>query len=191
MLVQELLALLKAHGGKLPLAEMPAHLKPALRLCWQAPPLLVTGTEDGGPLTMHDTRWVHLTREGWAQAKAVRPPEAESTGRKKGRPRKTEAPSATLILAALTKYHKYEAGGSILEEDPASLEQLANLAAPMSRMTVSKFLTDKLGKPGYKHYKVACAQHRIGHLIAQWLGEVPERRLDLLAEELGRSRHDD
>lgn len=114
----------------------------------------------------------------------------EGVEKKRGRRRGDERTGPALVLAALVKHHGLQEDGSVATYEPAPLATLEELSG-VSRQTCSNFLANKLGRPGYKHYKAKCVQDTIGPLLVLWLGEVPKMMADLLAEEYGRRREDD
>ena len=119
---------------------------------------------------------------------------SEKKRRKKiGRPSKTNAPAFLAVESALATYHKYETGGSVGRDEPASLAKLAELSGK-TKPTVSRYFVAKLGKPGYKRYQQACAKKAIGGLLAKWqndLSSLTPEFIDALQEECDRRRQDD
>lgn len=94
--------------------------------------------------------------------------------RKTGRPKKSEKDSETKVVAALSKHHGYEPGGSVSNYEPAKNRDLAK-EFDLSGNALSRFLTDKLGPGGGKTYKNRCSQGKIGALLVIWNRELPSR----------------
>ena len=107
-----------------------------------------------------------------------------------GRPGSREAKGFDLVEAAVATFHKYDQSGAVGTNEPASLKQLAKLAG-VRKATVSKFLAAKFKKPGYEHYKQACARRHIGCEIAKWRGEMPQDFLERVVEEEIKRRSQD
>jgi hypothetical protein len=105
-----------------------------------------------------------------------------ATRRKTGRPKKTERDSATKVIAALSKHHGYEEGGSAMNHDPATNRGLAD-DFDLSENALSRFLK---GHGGYTKYKAACRNGTIDTLLALWNRECAARFAALLPEERDR-----
>jgi hypothetical protein len=124
--------------------------------------------------------YVKQIRE-WAEAKRVAPADQPAKHRS-GRPRKGERSKDDLVIAALATHHQYEPGGIIGNRTPASVKELVELSkgkdkkATFSTAAVSRFFKDGFPDRGFRGYENACAQGRIGKLLAQWQGEDPEHR---------------
>ena len=56
---------------------------------------------------------------------------------------------------------------------------------------ISRFFAAKFGKAGYKGYKAACTNEKIGLLLAKWQGDTNEHYLEAAIEEGYRQRGDD
>lgn len=96
-----------------------------------------------------------------------------------GRPNKGDTDKQLLVLGHLLAHHQYEDGGSIGNYEPAKPEKLAE---GTSTATVSRFFKSKLDR-GYKGYANACARKQIGRLLAEWQGDLTERRPEGRREE--------
>ena len=137
-------------------------------------------------------RWADalLTAASKPQAKGDKQP-AKRTGRR----RKDETGGATLVISALAQHHQYEAGGSVLNHEPCVVRKLAADHDGLSTATISRFLTDKFGKDGYKQYVAVCRRGGIGLLLAKWQGETPdwqpEYKDGIEQSEDDRHRHGD
>ena len=137
-------------------------------------------------------RLVKVLRE-WARAASPPQPEAGGVGqpgRRTGRPKKIEKDSATLVVAALSKWHGYE-GGSVTNPEPATNRGLAD-GYGLSPNALSRFLKDRFPeeKNPHKKYDAACRNGTIGTLLALWNREPPSRHADLLPHESGREDDD-
>jgi hypothetical protein len=156
---------------------------------FDAPPKLLTGDERFAALTIAwgwtpplvkpgDRR--QLTFEGLAALSWRRLKETEPAKRK-GRPKADqEGRNDALVLAALSKHHRYQ-DGIAANDQPASYTDLVEFG--LNKTAVSRFLERKLGKRPYKAYERACQQRMIGHYLAVWRGEMPKRELDLRDDE--------
>ena len=102
-----------------------------------------------------------------------------ATRRRTGRPKKTEKDSATKVIAALSRHHGYQEGGSAMNHDPATNRGLAD-DFELSENALSRFLK---GHGGYTKYKAACRNGTIDTLLALWNRECAARLAALLREE--------
>jgi hypothetical protein len=108
--------------------------------------------------------------------------------RKIGRPKKTEKDSATLVVAALNKWHGYD---SVTNFDPATNRVLAEKYG-VSPNALSRFLKDRFPeeeKPG-KKYKAACRNKTIIDYLKLWNRDLPDRNAAILPHESGRRDED-
>jgi hypothetical protein len=116
----------------------------------------------------------HFDLNGLTDAlKSLLTPTPTTGAKKTGRPKATEKSSATKVLAALVKWHGYEAG-SISNDEPASVAELKRLSGT-SDATVSRALLHlfSVKKAGYRVYEVACRSRRLGAILMKLLGEDP------------------
>ncbi|NUQ64368.1 MAG: hypothetical protein HUU20_18025 [Pirellulales bacterium] len=138
---------------------------------------------------------VFLTKPSKAALAARRMSKGKAPKRT-GRPRKDETDKSELLIDALAIHHQYESGGSIGNDEHATVRNLADLASDEKRgvkvsiATVSRFFHEKFPGHGHKGYVVACRTKKIGSLLALWQGEGMERHPDLLNEEYGLGADD-
>jgi hypothetical protein len=120
--------------------------------------------------------WEAALRQGVITTGSAGPLNSRSNVRpakyRTGRPKKTEKDSVAKVVAALSQHHGYGEGMSVMNREPATNRGLAD-QYDLSPNSLSRFLTNKLGKDGHKRYHIACHDGQIGTLLALWRGELP------------------
>jgi hypothetical protein len=121
---------------------------------------------------------------GYLQTRGIdpSPPAGSATGRRRGRPRRGEAPVHQLLRAALLKHHKFEPGGSARASvgnwEPARqidlIRALASSHRPPSTATVSRFF--KRHFRGHAAYRRMCCDGSLPARLERLSGEGTEQR---------------
>jgi hypothetical protein len=102
----------------------------------------------------------------------------------RGRPSAAARAKPDLIEAALVKHHDYQRGGSVMNHQAATYQQLLDLMKnTVSKTAINRFLESKFGKPAYQLYKEACTREEIGLKIAKWRDELPQGFYEKAVEE--------
>lgn len=113
-----------------------------------------------------------LCLEMWNRA-AARPPK-----RRTGRPKASEKGAAEKVVAALSKWHRYQEDGSVTNYTPARNRDLVEMTKegkgrPLVLNSLSRFLEDKFGKHAHRKYAKLCSARTIATQLKLWRGEVP------------------
>ena len=128
--------------------------------------------------------WLNEQESGGTNASAAK--SDKQSARRTGRRKKTEKDSATLVIAALTGWHRYE-NGSVTNYESATNRGLAK-KYDLAQNALSRFLKEQFpeeARPG-KKYQVMCRTNKLHTWLATLNREAPDRLPGLQSHESGR-----